>query len=285
MKAKSIFLDRDGTIIEDSGYVGDPDLVRLIPGAAEAVRRLSNAGYLIVVVSNQSGVARGLFDETALSRVHKRMAELLRAQGAQLHGAYYCPYLDGPEAKVEAYRRASELRKPRPGMILQAAQKHNVDLSRSWMIGDSLTDVEAGRSAGCRTILLSPNGVDIAAGKPTPTRVAGSLLEACEVLVRESTAEENQAGSLDAPRRHDEVVELLDKIHSQLDRSNRRERQHDFSMLRLFGSLIQMFAIVSALWGFIALLDEESAVATAWFAMAGFLQLGSISAFAIDRFR
>ena len=126
MKATAVFLDRDGTVIEDPGYVDDPERVHLLPGAADAIRRFSEAGHLVVVVSNQSGVARGLFDEATLSRVHARLEELLQARGASLDGAYYCPYFDGPEATVDSYRRDSELRKPKPGMLVQAASEFNV---------------------------------------------------------------------------------------------------------------------------------------------------------------
>ncbi|GAG48670.1 unnamed protein product, partial [marine sediment metagenome] len=121
MTSTAVFLDRDGTIVEDLGYIGEPEQLRLIPGAADALRRFSREGYLVVVVSNQSGVARGLFDEADLSRVHARLEALLAECGASLDGAYYCPYLSGAEATVEAYRRESELRKPAPGMLLQAA--------------------------------------------------------------------------------------------------------------------------------------------------------------------
>ena len=118
MTSTAVFLDRDGTVVEDPGYIGDPDQVQLIPGAAEAINRFSKAGHRVVIVSNQSGVARGMFTEEDLSRVHARLVALLEADGAMLDGAYYCPYLDGPEAKVEAYRGDSDLRKPKPGMLL-----------------------------------------------------------------------------------------------------------------------------------------------------------------------
>src|SRR6185436_282597 len=102
--------------------------VVLLPGAGEAIRKLADAGNLIVVVSNQSGVARGLFDEAALDLVHRRMEALLREHGAPLHGVYYCPYLDGPEAVVEAYRQKSDLRKPGAGMLRLAAKEMDIDL-------------------------------------------------------------------------------------------------------------------------------------------------------------
>ncbi|UCC30727.1 MAG: HAD family hydrolase [Phycisphaerales bacterium] len=285
VKSTAVFLDRDGTIIEDIGYIGDPDDVRLIPDAAEAIRRISQAGYLVVIVSNQSGVARGLFDEAALSGVHARLEALLRAEGAGLDGAYYCPYLDSRETKVEAYRRDSELRKPNPGMLRQAARDLNIDLSRSWMIGDSPSDVEAGRRAGCETILISPNGSNARDANVTATHTVGSLLEAAELLECDMKRDHDETKNPVSPAREDQVIRILGQIRDQLDRAQRQQRQQDFSLARLFGALLQMFAVVVALWGVIGLFDEEAGPATARFALACFLQLASISAFAIDRFR
>ncbi|HVP12147.1 MAG TPA: HAD family hydrolase [Phycisphaerae bacterium] len=151
----AVFLDRDRTLIEDPGYISDPEQVRLLDGAAESLCRLRDAGYAVVVVTNQSGVARGLLTEGDLAIVHQRMRDLLRAQGADVDGIYYCPFLDGPEAVREQYRRDSSLRKPKPGMLLLAAEELHIDLKSSWMIGDSARDVQAGRAAGCRTILIS----------------------------------------------------------------------------------------------------------------------------------
>ncbi|MGB2984707.1 MAG: HAD family hydrolase [Phycisphaerae bacterium] len=285
MKTTAVFLDRDGTIIEDLGYIGDPDEVRLIHGAADAIRRFSQAGHLVVIVSNQSGVARGFFDEAALSQVHSRLEAFLQAEGARLDGAYYCPYLDGPEAKVDAYRSDSELRKPKPGMLLQAARELNIDLSRSWMIGDSPCDVEAGSRAGCRTILIGRDGSAGDDAAVTATHTVGSLLEVAAILERDVKQDREEKPAATASTRDDEVVSILGRIHGLLDRTQRQQRQQDFSLLRLFGALLQMFAVVAALWGVLGLLDERAAPATARFALACFLQLASISAFAIDRFR
>ncbi|MFQ5495337.1 MAG: HAD-IIIA family hydrolase [Phycisphaerae bacterium] len=187
MTRAAVFLDRDGTIIEDVGYLRSPDQVKLLPGAAEAIRRLAATGRLVVIVSNQSGVARGLFDEFTLSKVHERLEALLGEFGARLSAAYYCPYLAGEGAKVAAYRRASELRKPKPGMLLQAARELDIDLSRSWMIGDSPSDIEAGRQAGCRTIRIYSNGTGSRDAEAGPTYTAVSLLEAAKIVERDDT--------------------------------------------------------------------------------------------------
>lgn len=183
MNRPAVFIDRDDTLVADPGYIDHPDKVRLLPGAAETVRRFRELGYLVVLVSNQSGVARGLFTEEQLQRVHQRLLELLAAEGATLDDAFYCPFLDGPEAVVEAYRKDSDWRKPRPGMLLAAAERHELDLRRSWMIGDSSRDMEAGRAAGCRTVLVGAAGGNAAAAD----FVAADLREAVAIVQREAS--------------------------------------------------------------------------------------------------
>jgi D-glycero-D-manno-heptose 1,7-bisphosphate phosphatase len=156
---RAVVFDRDNTLIVNDGYLGDPGGVVLMPGAAAAVAAARRAGFATVVVSNQSGVARGLFDEAAVRAVDQRMAEQLRAADpdATLDLQLYCPF--HPQAVVPAYRQDSPLRKPRPGMLLAAARQLGLDLSRSWLIGDAARDVDAGRAAGCRTVLFTPPGV------------------------------------------------------------------------------------------------------------------------------
>jgi len=285
MKRPAVFLDRDGTIIEDSGYIDHPDRVRLVPGAAEAVRGFSTAGYLVVLVSNQSGVARGLFDEATLNQVHAKVEALLGEQGATLDGAYYCPYLDGPEAVVDAFRRDSDLRKPKPGLLLQAAREMNIDLGRSWMIGDTPCDVQAGASAGCKTLLIQREGAAKNMRLEGSVRVAASLADAARMVERDMKPSEAESHRAEPEVGDDQVVDLLRRIHDQLERANRRAGQHDFSILRLFGALLQMLAIVTALWGMIGLTEDQASPAAARFTLACFLQLASISAFAVDRFR
>ncbi len=152
MTGKAVFLDKDGTVIEDVPYNVDPALMRLTAGAGAALRRLHAAGYRLFVVSNQSGVARGYFREEALIPVEARLRELLAAEAVPLAGFYYCPH--HPDGAVDAYRRVCECRKPAPGMLLRAMADHEIAAGVSWMIGDILDDVEAGRRAGCRTVFL-----------------------------------------------------------------------------------------------------------------------------------
>jgi D-glycero-D-manno-heptose 1,7-bisphosphate phosphatase len=148
----AVFLDRDGVVIEDSHYLGDASRVRLVPGACEAIAALSRAGFIVVIVTNQSGVARGLFSIDSIEQVHAHLSHLLRGFGARVDAYRYCPH--HPEAELLEYRLECECRKPRPGMLLGAAAELGISLSTSWMIGDRVTDLEAGAAAGCRTVLV-----------------------------------------------------------------------------------------------------------------------------------
>lgn len=148
---RAVFLDKDGTLIENVPYNVDPGKIRLTAGATE-LQQIHQSGYLLIVISNQSGVARGYFPEVALAGVEERSRELLAQLNIPLSGFYYCPH--HPQGSVAHYAIACNCRKPNPGMLLQAAQDHDIDLSESWFVGDILNDVEAGRRAGCKTILL-----------------------------------------------------------------------------------------------------------------------------------
>jgi D-glycero-D-manno-heptose 1,7-bisphosphate phosphatase len=152
MSDKAIFLDRDDTLIEDPGYISNPDQVKLLDGVPEALIQLKALGYKLIVVSNQSGIARGLFTEKTLEQIHDRLKQLLAARNAYLDKIYYCPY--HPDGTVPKYRKESNCRKPNPGMFLRAYAEMKIDLSQSWCIGNSNRDIEAGAKAGCKTILI-----------------------------------------------------------------------------------------------------------------------------------
>jgi D-glycero-D-manno-heptose 1,7-bisphosphate phosphatase len=140
------FLDRDGVLNHDLDYVHRPEDFRWIDGAQAAIKQLNDAGYYVIVVTNQSGVARGYFEEVAVHRLHAWMNDELRRIGAHIDAFYHCPY--HPEAKVEAYRRQSEDRKPGPGMLLCAKREWPIDWERSFLIGDKPSDMQAAAAAG-----------------------------------------------------------------------------------------------------------------------------------------
>jgi D-glycero-D-manno-heptose 1,7-bisphosphate phosphatase len=133
---RAIFMDRDGTICEEVGYVNHVSRSRLLPGSLEAIRLANAAGYLVVVATNQSGVARGLFDEALVVAVHRALADTVAAGGGRLDALYFCPH--HPREGQPPYRAECDCRKPRPGMLERAAREHDIDLTSSWMIGDSL---------------------------------------------------------------------------------------------------------------------------------------------------
>ncbi len=152
MASKAVFLDKDGTLIEDIPYNVDPERIRLEEGALESLRLLQDHGYQLIVVSNQSGVARGFFEEQDLHAVRQRLEELLSPAGIVLTDFYYCPH--HPQGTVSKYAVDCYCRKPQPGMLYRAAREHDLRLADSWMVGDILHDMEAGNRAGCKTILI-----------------------------------------------------------------------------------------------------------------------------------
>jgi len=187
MADKAIFLDRDDTIIEDSGYINSPQQVKLMPTAAAALVELRRMGYKLIVVSNQSGIARGIFTEQTLTQIHERLKLLLAEHNAYLDRIYYCPY--HPEGAIEKYRRDSDWRKPKPGMLLAASKEMKIDLKKSWMIGNDYRDIQAGKSAGCKTILVKSYTKTVLKQKndPEPDFEAINLREAVNIIKRETS--------------------------------------------------------------------------------------------------
>ncbi|MHC4128493.1 MAG: D-glycero-alpha-D-manno-heptose-1,7-bisphosphate 7-phosphatase [Planctomycetota bacterium] len=183
MPARAVFLDRDNTLIDNDGDLGDPDLVRLLEGVGPALARLRDAGYRLVIVSNQGGVARGAFGEPDVEAVHRRIASLVDAAAGRrgvIDRFYFCPY--HPAGSVEPYRREHPWRKPQPGMLHAARQDLGLDLRQSWLIGDQPRDVAAGRAAGCATILISADPA--ADADAQPTAVVRTIGEAADVILK-----------------------------------------------------------------------------------------------------
>jgi D-glycero-D-manno-heptose 1,7-bisphosphate phosphatase len=201
MSEKAIFLDRDDTLIEDPGYINDPEQVKLLDGVPEALIQLKALGYKLIVVTNQSAVAHGIVTEKVLGEIHDRLKQLLADKNAFLDRIYYCPY--HPEGVVPKYCKESNCRKPSPGMLLKAADEMDIDLGQSWCLGNSSRDIEAGLRAGCKTILidmppahqrqpassLSPAGVN-------PDYKAVNIKEAVNIVkkyLRSSAEQQKQA--------------------------------------------------------------------------------------------
>jgi D-glycero-D-manno-heptose 1,7-bisphosphate phosphatase len=276
MSSKAIFLDRDDTLIEDPGYINSPEQVRLLQGAAQALVQLKQLGYKLIVVSNQSGIARGMFNEDDLAQIHARMKELFAAEGAYLDQIYFCPY--HPEGVIEKYRKESDLRKPNPGMLLTAAEEMDIDLSQSWMIGNAYHDTTAGKRVGCRTILLSiPPGV-IKTPKPTdpnPDFKAVNLKEAANIIKRysqspqsspppiverpaeppaqKSIPENDASAPIEIQEQTvmygDRVEHLLENILKLLKTSQREDMFADFSLGKLLAGCMQMIVVLCLLVG------------------------------------
>ena len=276
MSNTAIFFDRDGTLINDPGYLNHPDQVQLLEGAADAVRELRDLSYKTVVVSNQSAVARGIVTEEMLEKIHGRLRELLGAKGASLDKVYYCPY--HPDGVIDQYRKDSDWRKPKPGMLLAAAKEMDIDLARSWMIGDSERDVEAGRSAGCKTILISPNRSEFGyAPKSRPDHIAVNMREAINIVKKYHRSTQENGAAPASPKSRDDTLaaksaailsmveehtarnaerpsgptatgakteQLLAGILEQLRRMQKTETfAAEFSLLRLLAGILQVFVL------------------------------------------
>jgi histidinol-phosphate phosphatase family protein len=203
MRPGVVFLDKDGTLLKDVPYNVDSRRMAWEAGAAQGVRRLVEAGYRLVVVTNQAGVARGYFPEEALQGVAEHLNRMVeQVSGARLDGFYYCPH--HPQGSEVAYAVDCQCRKPRPGMLLRAARELGIDLSTAWMVGDILNDVEAGKRAGCRAILIDNGGETEWKTGPhrEPDIIAASLEEAADWIVGEGRA--FQKGRTEAKQKHEQ---------------------------------------------------------------------------------
>ncbi|MGB9629086.1 MAG: D-glycero-alpha-D-manno-heptose-1,7-bisphosphate 7-phosphatase [Thermodesulfobacteriota bacterium] len=199
MGHRAVFLDRDGTINEEVGYVNHIDRLKLLPRVGEAIRLLNQHQIKVVVITNQSGVAKGYFPESLIHQVHQKMEELLKAEGAYLDGIYYCPH--HPEVGSPPYRQRCRCRKPAPGLVEDAVRDLNLDCSISYMVGDRGVDIEFGHLIGTKTILVFTG---YGKGeweffrnqwKVKPDYVAEDLLEAVHwILLQESKRENEKKG-------------------------------------------------------------------------------------------
>ncbi len=188
---KAVFLDRDGTVNEEVGYLSDLSQLKLIPGSASAIKRLNDAGFLVVLVTNQSGIARGYFSESFVHETHALLKQMLQREGAHLDGIYYCPH--HPTEGKTHYTMECECRKPGTGLIDRAARDFAIDVRKSYVVGDKWSDVELGQRAGARTILVRSGFAPDAAGNTRPAHIldpdfiAGTITESVEWILRRAS--------------------------------------------------------------------------------------------------
>jgi len=180
---KAVFLDRDGTLIIDKVYLNDPGQIEYLPGVFEALRALRDAGFVFFVATNQSGVPRGLVQIENLLEIHRRIRFAFAEHGVDILNFYFAPFHTDHD---------HIMRKPNPGMLLQATEEYNISLGDSWMIGDRMTDVEAGLRAGTKTVLLAPYENTLKAQESTPTIIAPSILQALPEMLRISNIDTNE---------------------------------------------------------------------------------------------
>jgi len=301
MPDKAIFLDRDGTLIEDPGYINNPDQIKLLDGVAEALAELKALGYKLIVTSNQSGVARGIVTEKTLAEIHNRLKQLLAEKGGHLDKIYYCPY--HPEGVIPKYRKESDCRKPNPGMLLAAAGEMNVDLGESWVIGNSSRDIEAGLRTGCQTILLDNVSHDkkIELGQANPDYRAVNMKEAVNIVKKyhrsshkpdgqaepvlqtaEQPAQQHTAQQADHEQEgigRQMTEQLLTGIIDQLKKMQRADMFSEFSIMRLIAGVVQVIVLCCLLisvWFLMAPGRQDNSVLIALgFAMV--LQLMSLT--------
>ncbi len=310
MSDKAIFLDRDDTLIEDPGYINHPDQVKLLDGVAQALIDLKRMGYKLIVVTNQSAVARGILSEKVLDEIHDRLKQLLTEKGANLDRIYYCPY--HPDGVVPKYRKESDARKPNPGMLLAAADEMDIDLGQSWLIGNNVSDVEAGLRAGCKTILIDrfSHYEQLEPGQPNPDYKGVNIKEAVNIIKKyHRSSAEHPAETHSAPKRQtqpllqdveqphrpepaelqtdypeqnvtgDSTEQLLSGILEQLKRMQRADMFGEFSIMRLLAGLMQiivLFCLLITIWFLMSPTRQDNLVFIALgFAMV--LQLMSLT--------
>jgi D-glycero-D-manno-heptose 1,7-bisphosphate phosphatase len=182
---KAVFLDRDGVITQEPPhYAHRPDQMTLIPGAGDAIRRLNDSGFMVIIVTNQAGIAYGYYQEKDMLSFNRTMSEALSQSRARIDSVYFCPH--HAEAKIEKYRLDCDCRKPKPGMLLKAVKEYGITLKNSFMIGDKLTDIEAGNNAGCKSILVKTGyGIETAQNIQTPYEyLANDLYDAVRFILK-----------------------------------------------------------------------------------------------------
>ena len=278
MNGKAVFLDRDNTIMEDPGYLSDPEAVKLLPGVELALKSLAGAGYKLAIVTNQSGIARGMLTEEALENIHAELRRQLGKQNVHIDAIYHCPF--HPEGTVEEYAKESDLCKPRPGMLLKGAAELGVDLSKSWMVGDSGRDIEAGQRAGCRTIRIRSRS------EPGPGEADGedvqadynvrNLIDAARLILREDSRRPTDSPAATASRGSDGATP------SQAGKAT-KEKVSAALAAAVAAQTLAPIALVAGLWNLLS--GTQSAQAVFWALAALTLQVMALTFFLTRRSR
>jgi len=301
MTNKAVFVDRDRTLMDDPGYVTAPSAVKLLPGVETAIKSLSSVGYRVIVVTNQAGVARGLFGIEALEGLHAELRRQLAERGAHLDGIYYCPY--HPEGAVEEFTRDSDLRKPKPGMLLKAAEDFGLDLSQSWMVGDGPADVEAGQRAGCRTIRVRMPGVPPPAEETDENAQADftvrNLVDAARIITREMQEAAPSSPAVAptlAPAPAGRPLSAEDRPVAELDDSEvrreilryvrrlaRSQELQEFTFTKMIAGVVQVLALLVLLLAFWRAVAGDIPGAQLWATFAAALQVMTLTFFMMHR--
>ncbi len=300
MSDRAVFLDRDRTLMEDPGYLSDSSAVRLLPGVELALKSLAQAGLKIVVVTNQSGVARGMLTEETLEEIHAELRRQLADSGAHLDAIYYCPF--HPEGTVEKYAVDSDLRKPKPGMLIKAANDLDLDLQSSWMVGDSPRDIEAGQRAGCRTIRIRSKSTKHPGQEQDEDLQADytvrNLVNAARIILRSpaekpsppAAPEHESATAMPAALEASPQIDTLSdaQVHREILRHVRQlaRSQHaeDFSVTRLIAGIVQVLALLALVVTIWKMLLEALPQAQIWGLIAVVLQVMALSFFMMHRY-
>ena len=325
MMTKAVFLDRDGTLMEDPGYLSDAAGVKLLPGVDLAIKSLRQGRFKIVVVTNQSGIARGMLTEETLEKIHAELRRQLAEKGAMLDAIYYCPF--HPEGLVPKYTKDSDLRKPGPGMLHKAAEQLDIDLHASWMVGDSIRDVIAGRTAGCRTILIRTSEDQTHSPADTEKEeefqadvTVRNLVEAARTIMRSDPRPDEQTESSDPqiPEETDETAEppvapdtdcteedvqqdadqrtetptteadsqVRKEILQHVRQISRQDEHEEFSITNLLGGVSQVLVGLFLLLVFYKVLGTgQIDQATLWAVVAAVFQAMSLTFFMMSRRR
>ncbi|NIA07392.1 MAG: HAD-IIIA family hydrolase [Actinobacteria bacterium] len=260
--SSAVFLDRDGTLVHESlDYIIKPEDLELIDGVGQALRRLRAAGYKLVVITNQACLAKGILEEKTLEQIHDRLRSLLAEEAVQLDGIYFCGH--HPEGAVQKYAQDSDRRKPAPGMLLEAAEELDIDLGRSWMVGDATGDAQAGRRAGCRTIILT-DPEQIAKGGPGSPDITAAdfavknLSEAADVIISqdislEDSDEQPSAREAKSPAAvPNDNARILTDILRELRHQRVTQVHREFSVSKMLAGMLQCTVFLCLVMAYVA---------------------------------